>query len=262
MSTQPIPVVVNNSTPPATTLTAEQQAQLYLQQQFSALAHKHVTVSYTVIGVLVLVLALAGVGGWLALKFADKQIERAEAAEQRFEQSTKDLQTQLAASQTQRAADSAKQDVIVKVVHDTDAATDTKIQDVTKPGVTATQAVSDLDSAYHGGLNLSGTPVTADGASFSTPTVQQFTATKLDRDRLSTDLTNYQGLLTIEQDKTKSLTTDLTSCQAVVKKGQDAVKEDKKAIVVTKWKKFLNGAKETVIVVGSIVAGVELGKRL
>jgi hypothetical protein len=246
----------------APVLSAEQQAQLYLQQQLSALAHKHVSVSYTLIGVLVVVLGLAGLGGWLALKFADKQIARAEATEQRFEQAQKDFQTQLATNTAQRAADTQQQGVIVKVVDTRDKSTDAKIQYVLQPK-TPQQALTDLNEAYTGTVDFSNTPVTPDGLlSFRVNAVQQFSATKIDRDRLSADLSSYKGLLNLEQNKTTTLTADLTKSETTLAACQLTVTAYKKAATLSKFRKFLNGAEKAGLLMLGAVAGYEIGHKL
>lgn len=242
-------------------LTAEQQAQLYLHQQLSALAQKHVTVSYTLIGALVLLMLLLGAGGYIGLKFADKQLARAEASEQRFQQAQKDLQSQITAHDAQRSDDTQKQNVIVKVVHDTDTSTDAKIAQVLQPK-TAQQALSDLDDAYGSELNLKDTPLNGNLLSFPVTTVQQFSASKLDRDRLSADLNNYKGLLTFEQDKTKTLTADLGKANGTLTVCQQTVEDYKKAAKVGRLKKFLHAAGGTAVTIGAAVFGFELGHRL
>ena len=253
----------SNVTPVVPVLSTEQQAQLYLQQQLSTLAHKHVTVSYTLIGVLVVVLGLAGFGGWVAVKFADKQLARAEAQQQRFEQQEKDYRTQLAANSAQRTADAQQQAVIVKVVDTRDKSTDAKIQYVLQPK-TPQQALTDLNDAYAGSIDLSNTPVTPDNLllSFSVPTVQKFSATKLDRDRLSADLSNYKGLLKIEQDKTTSLTADLGTVNGTLATCKTTVQTYEKAAKVGRFKKFLHAAGGTAVTIGAAVIGFELGHKL
>lgn len=248
-----------NATPAVPVLSAEQQAQIYFQQQLSTLAHKHVTVSYTLIAVLVVVLGLAGFGGWLALKFADKQIARAEATEQRFEQAQKDFQTQLAANSAQRAADTQQQAAIVKIVDTRDKGADAKIQYVLQPK-TPQQALTDLGEAYAGSIDLSNTPVTPDNyLSFPVKTVQQFSATKIDRDRLFADRDDIKKQLFLEQDKTKTLTADLKKSEDTLGTCKQTVADYKKAATVSKFRKFLGGAEKVGLLALGAVAGYKLG---
>lgn len=266
MATNPSPVTAAATlitAPAAAVLTPEQQIQAVLVSQLSALAHKHATVSYGLIAVLVVFLALAGLGGYFGLKLYDKEIARAEAANQRYEQDKKELATELATNTAQRATDTQQQGVIVKVVHDTDSSTDAKIAQVLQPK-TPQEALSDLDSAYSGSLDLKNTPVDPAGSTltFSIPTVQQFSATKLDRNRLSADLSNYQGLLKLEQDKTTTLTADLKKSGDTLGTCQTTVDDYKKAAKVGKFKKFLHGAGVTTVAIVAAVVGYEIGHKL
>lgn len=259
MSSTPNPTVSSTTTPQ----TPEQQALTLLHQQITKLSSHHVTVSYTLIAVLAGVIALAGVGGWLGLKFADRQIARAEAAEKRSEQLVQNFEQQLKQDTAQRDQDTKQQQAIVKIVDTRDQSTDSKIQQVLSPKVDAQQAITDLNNAYAGQLSLAGTPVTPDNRiSFTVPTVQQFSATKIDRDRLFADRTDIQRSLSLEQDKTKTLNNDLLSCQVSLTGDEKTIKEWKSAAKKSKFRKFLDGAKTAAEIGVALVAGYEIGHRL
>lgn len=237
---------------PATPVTA-------LQTEVSALAQKHITVSYLLVAVLVVVLGLASVGGYLAFKFADRQIARAEVSEQRFEAAQKDFQKQLADNTAQRAQDTKQQDVIVKVVDTRDATADKTINQVLSPATTPQDALTGLGSAYKGTLELSQTAVTPDGKlSFPLHAVQEFTATKIDRDRLFADRDDIKTALGLEQDKTKSLTADLTGAKGTLSDCQDTVKKYKSAAKASVFKRVVKGAGIAVLVAASFYLGHKL----
>jgi hypothetical protein len=235
----------------------ELQAQMLAH--ITELGHRHVTLSYTVIGVLVLVLLLCGVGGYIGLRSYEAQMQRAEVLEKRYLDDRKTLEDQLTKSVEQRAADTQKQSVIVKVVHDRDTTTDAHIAAVTAPGKAPLDALRDLSEAYKGTIPVSPLAVTTDGQLvFPVLTVQGFTGTKLDRDRLDADLTAEKTLFSLEQGKTTTLTADLVQCKKTVDDAKPAIDAYKKIAKHSKLKKFFGGAAK----VGIFLAGVYAGRKL
>src|ERR1700688_105563 len=98
-----------------------------VQAQFNALAHRHINVSFTLIAVIILALALIGAGGWYGLKVFDAHLARAEAAEARYDADRRQLTDLLAADAAQRAQSTAQQTAIVKEVGARDTQADTAI---------------------------------------------------------------------------------------------------------------------------------------
>jgi hypothetical protein len=252
----PIQNPVPNST---SSLTPEQQVQALLHQQIANLSSHHVAVSYTLILVLVFVLGLAGFGGWIGLKFADKQIARAEAAEERSEQLVKSFQQQLAENSAQRAQDTKQQQAIVKIIDTRDTSTDTKITQVLSPTVNAPQAITDLNDAYKGQFDFKNTPITTDGRlTFPVPMVQQFSATKIDRDRLFADREDIKSAFALEQNKTKTLNSDLKACQNTLDGDEKTIKEWKKAAKDSRFKKVIKGVGVVALAIGAAYLGHKL----
>jgi hypothetical protein len=230
-----------------------------LVSHISDLSKHHVTLNYAVIGVLVLVLALCGVGGYFGLKSYESAMARAEAAEKQFNADRKELTAQLVASKTVQDTATKAQQVIVKVVHDRDAATDKKIADVSAPGKSATDALSDLSAAYHGTIVADPNAVTADGRlAFPVFTVQGFTASKIDEERLAANLKSSVDNLAQEQKKTASLTADVAAANKAVADAEPAIKAYKKIAERSKWRKIGAGALKA----GIFVAGIYLGHKL
>lgn len=237
----------------------EQEVKDYATAQMSSLAHKHVNVSFLLIAVLVVVLGLASVGGYIAVKFADRQIARAEASEQRLVAAQQVFEKQLADNTAQRAQDTKQQAVIVKVVHDRDTSTDAVIAQALRPAKTPEAALTDLEGAYKGTLPADNVSVLADSRLvFPVPLVQQFTATKYDRDRLFADRDDIKAALGLEQDKTKTLTADLAGAQGTLKDCQDTVKKWKDAAKASRFKKFFKGAGTVVAVIAAAYIGHKL----
>lgn len=227
----------------------------------SVLAAKHVTVSYFLIAVLVAILGLCSFGGYLAFKFADAQLARAEASEQRFEAAQKSWQDQLRTDAAQRQQATAQQQIIVKVVHDRDVAADNTVAQVLSPGKTAQVAIVDLGAAYKGlvhGIQQAVPSADGDSIAFPVPVVQQFTATKIDRDRLAADLGDTKNTLTLEEVKTATLTTDLTGAQKTLSDCQDTVKKYKGAAKAGLFKRVVKGAGVVALVIAAAYAGHKL----
>lgn len=237
----------------------EQELQAQFTTQFAALAHKHATVSFALIAVLVVVLLLAGVGGYIGLKFADAQLARAEKQEQQYNADRKSWQDQLAASAAQRATETAQQTAIVKIVDTRDQTANAAIKVALTPGATAKQAADGLAASYSD-LPAFG-PVTALGdniVQLSVPQAQQATASHIDQVRLQADLNDEVNVLTLEKDKTFSLSNDLAGCKSLQVEAGKTIDGYKKAAKLSRFRKFLGGAEK----VGLFVAGVYFGHKL
>jgi hypothetical protein len=262
------------------------------------MANHHITVNYLVIGVLILVLACGGVGAYFGLKGYNKLMDRAEASEKltiQYEKSWQDSQQQvkvanelyekeLTAHAVDRAADAQKLLNLTKALQILNANADQHMHDVTQPGKSAEQAFLDLKDAYKmtpfgGTLTLNATEDKESGEklmTFPVLMVQQFTSTKIDRDRLFDSMTNLNQQLGTKQKDFDSLGLDFKNLQATyntlkesdnqlqLANGQclDTVKKYKAVTVKTKWQKIWAGTKKGLYIGGSLIAGYELGKHL
>ena len=251
-----------------------------LQDSLASLAHKHVTVTYVLIGVLVFVLALGGVGAYIGVKWVDASLARAEASEKltaqyktQYDALNLTYQNELAAHAADRAADAQKQAALISSMSNVNQKADTSIAKVLTPGKTATEAFADLKDAYKGTPSIGNLTlnVSKDSASgeqlltFTVPEVQQVTATKLDRDRLTSNLDNVNQQLTLEKDKTTTLTSDLTNLQtahtALIKtetQCETTVADYKKVVKPSKFKIVLGYALKGALFAGGIVIGHRL----
>lgn len=234
-----------------------------IQLQIAALAHKNVTVSYTLVGVLVFVLALAGAGAWLGLHFVDAQLARAENLQTQYNASLKTLSDALAADAAQRTQASAQQAATIKIVDTRDDQANKAIQTATAPGASAQDAAAALGSAYSDVPAFGAVYPTPDGKIALEPAqAQASTATKIDRDRLSADLTDTTKLLTLEQSKTTSLTTDLHSCSTELTAGQKVIAGYKTVAKESRLKKIIHGAESGAGIAAGFLLGIELGRKL
>jgi hypothetical protein len=266
------------------------------QDLLNKLANHHITLNYIVIGILLLVLAFAGVGAWFGLKGYNKLMDRAEASAKQtaqYEQNWKasldqtkaanDLyEKEAAAHAADRAADAQKLLDITKAMQALDARTNQQLTQVLAPGKSAQDAFADLTGAYKGtpgvsfGLNLSKDSTGEQLLGFRVPEVQQFSATKIDRDRLFTDNGTLTQQVALKQKDLDSTGLDLKNLQAsytALKTSDDnlqlanasckqTVMAYKKVAVRTKWQKLWAGTKRGAEIAGALLAGYELGKHL
>lgn len=239
------------------TLKADaKDVQAQLVDHLAALGHRHANVSFAMLGALVLILALCAVGGYFGLASYEKQLARAEAAEKQYNVDRKELTAQLAASKTVQDDATKAQQVIVKVVHDRDVATDKKIAEVTAPNKSAADALSDLSAAYHGTIVADPNAITADGRLvFPVFTVQGFTGTKLDRDRLADDLKSSADNLVQEKVKTDALTKDVAKANKAVADAKPAIDAYAKIAKHSRLKKFGAGALKVAVFIAGVYAG-------
>lgn len=234
-----------------------------LQAEIAALASKHVTVSYTLVGVIVLVLALAGAGGWYALRMFDKQLARAEAAEARYDTDRKQFADLLAADATTRAKSQTQQVALATTGEARDKKADEAIQVAVKPDATLATTAAGLTSAYSDVVGFGQVDVLPGSDALHGPGIelaghqaQQVTAYKIDRDRLSADLSDLRTSYTLEQTSNSSLTNDLAQCKDLNAKSDKVIAGYKKLAKKTKWKTFLSGAKKAVVIGALVVTAV------
>ncbi len=243
----------------ATTPSVITNVEAQLQSEVAALAHKHVTITWGLLGILGVVLTLGGVGAWVAVKFADAQLARAEAAEARYDASLKTFQETLAAHDAQRTAIDGQQKVVVQVVHDRDTQANTAITAALVPNASAQAVATGLAKAEYDVPGFGDVRVTPDSTIvLETLQGQLLTSQKIDRDRLFANLTDETKLYTLEQVKSTSLSTDLTGCKAEMKEGQGVIAGYKKAARSSKFKKAWHGA----LTVGAMLAAAYVGHRL
>lgn len=236
------------------TVTMTQDAVSQLHADFASLAHKHASVSFLTLGVLALVLVVAGAGGWLALRSFDAQLTRAQATEAKYEAEHKQLTELLASDAEERRGLQAQQAVLeAQIAKRATQPLPQPIQDGLKPDATAEQAAIALGVAY----SLSPIPEVVQGTriAVSVSNAQDMVKTKVDALRLGADLADTASLYQIEQKKTASLSTDLQTCTNTLDAAQKTINGYKKIVKPTKFKRFLTGAEKVAIFIGGVYLG-------
>jgi hypothetical protein len=281
----PETTVVNNVvTPPAPSQipgmlasSIPQEVHQAVQDQVHALAQKHVTVSYLLLGILGLTLVMGGFGAYFAAKWVDRALARAEKSEQLYVQYKADadrqiaaLNTQLAASEQARAISDAKIADLQKQVINIAANAAKKKEEVLKPGKTASQAYADLAGQYtlQSPLNIvESQDKSEQELVFRVPDVQRFTASKIDLDAALQTISLKDEQIKEKDGQIVGLKSDLTKSgealaaeQKADAQCQDALKQYKKIAKVSKFRRILNGAIKPAIFMAGFVAGYEAGK--
>lgn len=248
MATTPI----TPATTPAVSTPADIQTELLAQVR--ALSTHHVTVSYTLIGVLLVVLALASFGGWLGLKAYDHAIARAEAAEAKYDADEKSWAATLAQHDAQRAADAQQEAQLLAQIASRDKqAPPLVIQAGLKPDATAQQAALALGAAAGGQVAPT---VTQDNRIAVMPVEsQEITLDLLAGTKAEGDLKDTQSLLDLKNKDNTSLSNDLAQCKTENTEANKVITQYKKAAKRSKFRSFLNGTEK----VGLLVLGGYIG---
>jgi septal ring factor EnvC (AmiA/AmiB activator) len=250
-----------------------------LQAQLASLAHRHVNVSYTLIGVLVLILTFGGVGAYFAAKWVDRSLARAEKVEELYkqerataDQAVTDLKKQLADSQTAQAAAQKKIEDMQSQISSNNQKAAAQKEEILKPGKTASEAYADAANHYKLTSPLDITQSadkTEQLLAFRIPDVQRFTATKVDLDTANANsvLKDQQlgqkdvQITNLKNDVAKS-NDALTKMTAADDKCEIALQDYKKIAKRTKFQKILHGAWTGLKIGGALIAGYELGKKI
>lgn len=246
----------------------------YAESEVSALAHRHVTLTYSILGVLVLTLALAAFGGWLSIRGYERALQRAEAAEavskQRedaFNVQFKAFQDQIAKDAADRAQAQAQQDALIAKITTRDKQpVPVVIQTGLKADATAEDAKNALGAVFSTPVAPVAPTVTSDGkVAVTVKEAQEITSAGFDGQRAEADLRDTVSLYTLEKTKTTSLSNDLNQCQAglteakaTVKAQDTTIADFKKAAKRSRFQKFLSGAEKALLLVGGIYIGHKL----
>ena len=239
------------------------------------LASHHITINYLLIGLLVLVLACGGMGAYLGLRGYERLMDRAEASEKllvQAEQQAKaadDLyQKESAQHAAGRAAAEQRYADLLKTLKERNQKADTDIAKALQPGKSDQDVYSDLKAAYKNTPVSFGMDVREDSQTgehelaFPIPVVQQFTATKIDRDRLWDEVQNLGQQASLKQKEYDSLSTDYKALQddkakvaAANTQCQQTVADYRKVAKVSRLRRVFNGAKRGGELAVALLAG-------
>lgn len=206
-------------------------------------------------------LALAEV----AEKHAAEVIKIAEDTSKATELMKTSLLEELAKSQEALRAATGRQLVISKKITATNTAADTRIAEIIQPG----RAIEVIKRDVQDNLQLN-PEILNDGLIFTPQQAQALVALKINSDRLESNIKSVQEQLSIEQNKTKELSSNLAQAIAALNQStkniadlssalvasQNAMDAYKKASKKTKWQIFKDVGKQVAITaVTAIIAG-------
>lgn len=237
-----------------------EEIQSNLHDQFAALAHKHATVSYAVLFVLGLVLALGAVGGYIGLRSYEGQLAKAEAREQQYDADRKSWQEELKIRDAERAADAQRVEQLMGQIAARAAQPLPKpIQTALKPDATIPDIEIGLQMAFKGSPEFDVPfPSTPPYVPLSAQQAQLVTQTKVDKDRLTEDLKDEKTIAGLQAGTISSLNTDLTQCKVTLSASDKVIADYKKLAKKSKWQKFLGGAKTALWMAGAAYVGHKL----
>jgi len=235
----------------------EHDIQNQLILQIDSFAGHAKRMHYTFVGIIVLILALAGVGAYLGLQAYEHQASRAEALEQKYEAAQKEFAAQLAAHDAERA-ENAQQTaaLVVQMAARAKQAPAPVVQKALAPNATAVEIRNGLQDVLSGRGALPSL-IDVEGENLVVPpaTAQIWLSDEVVLNKIKADLTDTQRLLALANADKASLSSDLAQSQAQNAEAQKVIAAYKKATVVTRWKKFLTGAQK----VGILRVGIGLG---
>ncbi len=231
-----------------------------VQSELSMLAHKHVHLSFALVGVIVVGLCLAGFGGWLGLKSYEAQVAKAEAAEARYDQDRKDLTALLSQHEAQRTQDAqAEAQLLAQITKRDRQAPPLIIKEGLAPTATAQQASNAVTEAFKANPAFGSTSPQSDGnIGYTVNQTQIVIGTELERDKFRADLDSTTNLYTLEKTSNLSLSSDLKACVVNKAESDKVIATWKKAAIKSKWRKMLDGTEKVLLFAG----GVYLGHRL
>ena len=220
-----------------------------IQSEVAALAHRHLTLTYGLVGTLVLMLALMGLGGYLGLKAFDTQLARQEVRDAQYQSDRKTFLDQLTAHDSERAAQAQQiADLEAQIAHRDAKPLPPAVQAGLKPDATFEQAKTALEQAYvdtpsFGTLNID----TGGSIALSVPQSQQVIQTKINLDTTRGDLKDTQSIVDLQKQANVSLTNDLGACKDLNVKAEADIAGYRKLAKRSRWQKFIGGAEKVML---------------
>jgi len=229
-------------------------------EHISTLLQHHVTVSYLVLAVLGVVLALVAVGGYLGLKAYGNAVAHAEAIEAQYDADRKVFAQTLAEHDAQRAQDAKQEAQLLAQIAQRD---NTPPPAIVSEGLKPDASVSEVKNALQSVLSDHTPPVTPtitdSGQIAVSPTgAQQLVTDELDLSRLQADFRDQTVLYTTEKQDNALLTQDLNKCKGTLSEANQTIDVWKKAAKKSKWQKFLSGSKTALLIAASAYVGHKL----
>lgn len=231
-----------------------------VQSEVSALAHRHLTFTWGLVGVIILLMALMGFGGYMAIRSFDKQLAKQEARDTQYQADRKTFLDQLTAHDAERAAQASQiASLEAQIAHRNAQPLPKPISEGLKPDASAeavakavTEAYSDVPSF---GVVLAESPTTI---ALSLPQAQHVVQDEVAYSIARADLNDTQAVVDLQKTANSSLTSDLAQCKDLNVKAQADIAGFKKLATRSKFRKFLDGAEKVAL----FAAGAYVGHKI
>jgi hypothetical protein len=241
------------ATPPVVP-TPSTDASAYLANIVSDMHAHSVKVSYFFVGIIVLVLGLASVGGYLGLQAFNRAEAKADAQSQLYQSELKTFQDHLQADTAQRTADAQQIASLQAQIAKRDAKPlPPAVQVGLKPDATVQNVITALQTVY--GPSMTPTPTQDGNVALSVPNAQETIQAKVDGDKAKADLTDAKGIISLQSGSIETLNKDLGTCNSLQIEANKTIADYKKAAGRTRFQKFLNGAEKVAL----LLAGGAIG---
>src|ERR1017187_8017242 len=113
-----------------------------VQSEVAALANKHLTLIFGLVGTIILMMGLMGVGGYFGLKAFDAQLSRAEKQDLQYQQDRNQWQAVLTQHDAERTAQALQIQQLQAKINQRDSKPLPKpVQDALQPKATVQQAI-------------------------------------------------------------------------------------------------------------------------
>ena len=212
-----------------------------LHTEFANLAHRHITVSYLLIGILALVVSAAGVGGYLGLRAYDAQLARADAQQAVYIADRTAWQMALNEHDHQReAAEAQVASLEAQIAKRQVQPIPAPVKAGLAPDANAKEAAEALKTVYNGSVVPEATP---EGKVSTTVTeTQLLIGSKLKLDTVSANLADEIKIAGLQKSSIDTLQTDLNSCKNINIEANKTIDAYKKAATRGKLRRFFDSA--------------------
>src|SRR5271157_1905486 len=235
-------------------------APVTIQSEVAALAHRHLSLTFGLVGTLVLMMVLMGFGGYLGLKAFDAQLARQELKDAQYQQDRTTFLSTLQAHDAERLADAKKIAELEAQIKQRDSKPlPPAVDNGLKPDATLPEVEFGLRTAFNDvpGFNLP-LPLVGPYIELTAPQAQAVTRSKVEGDKAKGDLGDQKSINSLLDSANSSLTNDLNSCKALNVQANKDIAGYKKLAVRSRWQKFVGGM-EKVLIFG---AGAYMGHKI
>src|SRR5665213_232019 len=186
-----------------------------VQSEISALAHRHLTLTFGLVGTLVLFMVLMGFGGYMGLKHFEAQLSKQDDKDDQYQSDRKTFLDTLTAHDAERTGDKVQIVQLQAQISKRDSQPLPKVvQAGLQPDSTSQAVAGALQSVYSDvpsfGAVVAESPTTV---ALSLPQAQQMVKDKASLSTTRADLTDEKSTISLLNTANASLSGDLNQCK-------------------------------------------------